>query len=103
MMESFHAKEKITLNNLVDCFRGKGGSSTKNLSGNRYFGVGKDWAKAEAERLVQLMMLEGAFDEYYVKNMAGWNNSYLRVSSTAVARPPGLNCDRPTRGSPARS
>lgn len=80
MMESFDTKQNITLNNLVDCFRGRGASSAKNLGGNDYFGSGKNWEKGDAERLVQLVLVEGGLEEYYVTNGAGWNNSYLRVS-----------------------
>ncbi len=80
LMGSFDRKAKITLTNLVDCFRGYGGNSAKNLGANPYFGAGKDWAKPEADRFVQLLMYEGALEEYYVANHAGWNNSYLKVS-----------------------
>lgn len=79
-MEAFHTSENITLKNLVDCFRGTGGASGKNLGSNDYFGSGKNWTKPEAERLVQRIVIEGGLDEYYVKNAAGWNNAYLRVS-----------------------
>ena len=81
MMEAFNERDRITVKNAVDCFRGRGGGSGKNLNQNRCFGAGKDWAKEDAERLIQLLVIEGALEEYYVANSAGWNNSYLQVRS----------------------
>jgi bloom syndrome protein len=79
MMQSFPPKERITFTNLVDCFRGKM-AGTKGIGQNPFFGVGRQWSKEDAARLVQLLVVEGGLGEYNVVNKSGWSNSYLRVS-----------------------
>lgn len=80
VLQAFGRDDRITQNNVVDCFRGMTGQATKGLNLNPHFGIGKHWSRAEAERLVQTMILEGAFKEYYSANGAGWSNAYLTVS-----------------------
>lgn len=82
MVQSFDRDDRITITNAVDCFRGTNGNSGKGLAGNDYFGSGKHWDKREAERLVQTLLIEGALDEFFVVNNAGYNNAYLKVSIT---------------------
>lgn len=79
MMQAFDKRDRITLVNAVNCFRGTGGNTDKGLGQNPLFGVGKDWAVAEAERLVQLLLMDEAIEEYYIQNTAGYHNGYLRV------------------------
>ena len=83
MMQGFEKNDKITLNNAVECFRGLNGSSGKGLNQKPLFGCGKDWLRAEAERLFQALIMEKGLEEYFVRNGAGYNNSYLRVSGVA--------------------
>lgn len=80
MVEAFDRDDKITLLNAVDCFRGTGGNSGKGLDQNPHFAVGKDWSRAEAERLMQTLLIEGGLGEFYTANGAGWNNAYVKVS-----------------------
>jgi bloom syndrome protein len=79
MFESFERDDRITVPNAVDCFRGMNGNA-KGLSNNPHFGIGKDWDKAEAVRLIQSMIVEGALEEYSLQNGGGWMNAYVRVS-----------------------
>lgn len=80
MIEAFdRKKDRITIVNAVSCFRGHKGSGDKGLDGNPHFGVGKDWDKGEAERLLQTLLLENALEEEYITNKSGWSNAYLKV------------------------
>lgn len=81
MIKEFNREDRITITNAVDCFRGLKGSAGKGLDNNPSFGVGKGWDRAEAERLVQNVLIEKGLDEYFLSNGAGWSNAYLRVSS----------------------
>jgi len=79
MVQAFGRDDRITQVNAVDCFRGNIGQARKGLNLNPHFGVGKHWNRAEAERLVQTLLLERALAEYYSANGAGWSNAYLKV------------------------
>jgi bloom syndrome protein len=79
MVQAFGRDDRITQNNAVDCFRGNVGQHSKALNLNPHYGVGKDWSKSEAERLMQTLLLEGILSEYYTANGAGWSNAYLKV------------------------
>ncbi|BEJ15894.1 hypothetical protein CspHIS471_0504990 [Cutaneotrichosporon sp. HIS471] len=115
MMKEFGSKDRITLLNAVDCFRGTNGNSDKGLGQNPHFGVGKDWDRTEAERLIQNLLLERALDEFHTTNGAGWNNTYLKLGKDASAFLKGhkkLSMDfreaspkkpRATKGSTARN
>ncbi|BEI85126.1 hypothetical protein CcaverHIS002_0505270 [Cutaneotrichosporon cavernicola] len=85
MMKEFGSKDRITLLNAVDCFRGTNGNTDKGLGQNPHFGVGKDWDRTEAERLIQNLLLERALDEFHTTNGAGWNNTYLKLGKDASA------------------
>ncbi|GMK55565.1 hypothetical protein CspeluHIS016_0206210 [Cutaneotrichosporon spelunceum] len=85
MMKEFGSRDRITLLNAVDCFRGTNGNSDKCLGQNPHFGVGKDWDRTEAERLTQNLLLERALEEFHTTNGAGWNNTYLKLGKEANA------------------
>jgi bloom syndrome protein len=55
MIQAFDRKDRITILNAATCFRGASGSSAKRLDSNQYFGVGKDWTREDAERLIQAL------------------------------------------------
>lgn len=80
MLDAFGRGEQITMVNMVDCFRGTNGNSSKGLGNNPHFACGKDWDRTDAERLVQTLSLERAIDDYITTNAGGWSNSYMKVS-----------------------
>lgn len=82
MIQAFDSRDKITILNAVDCFRGTNGSN-KGLDSNPHFGVGKDWSRDDAQRLITTLVIEGGLGEKYLENGAGWSNAYLRVSWVA--------------------
>ncbi|WVQ97161.1 hypothetical protein IAU59_004271 [Kwoniella sp. CBS 9459] len=79
LVQAFDREDRITLVNAVDCFRGLRGNAGKGLDQNPHFGIGKNWQKSEAERLVQTLVIEGALEEFCVASMAGWTNAYLKL------------------------
>lgn len=81
MMQHFVRDDHITLNNVVECFRGLKGGQGKSLDRNPLFGCGKNWQRDEATRLVQNLLSEQGLDEFLVRNGAGWTNGYIIVSS----------------------
>jgi bloom syndrome protein len=105
MVQAFASDDRITAVNVVDCFRGMAGRGDKGLNLNPHFGIGKAWARGEAERLVEEVMIDGALAQYYSTNRAGWSNAYIKVGEnvytllTFSARrksppiPPGLHQD----------
>lgn len=84
MMKAFDRKDRITIINAATCFRGASGSSAKRLDTNQYFGVGKDWSREGAERLIQALLMDRGLSEFHTANGAGWSNSYLMVSGASV-------------------
>ena len=84
MISAFDRSDHVTIKMSVDCFRGTGGGSGKGLDRNPQFGMGKDWDRSEAERLVQTLLIDGALEEYYKMNNAGWSNAYLKVGNSQV-------------------
>lgn len=85
MVKAFGSKDRITLLNAVNCFRGTNANSDKGFGQNAHFGCGKDWDRGEAERLIQTLQVERALDEFTTTNGAGWNNSYLKVSGRVAS------------------
>ncbi|KAK8865792.1 hypothetical protein IAR55_000939 [Kwoniella newhampshirensis] len=85
MVQAFNREDRITILNAAECFRGFKGNSGKMLNENPFFGVGKDWARNEAERLIQTLVIEGALEEFCVASAAGWTNAYLRLGKNAKA------------------
>ncbi|KAK4688907.1 bloom syndrome protein, partial [Tremellales sp. Uapishka_1] len=83
LVQGFDSTAQLTVNNVVDCFRGVKGSAGKNLDQHASFGIGKQWKRAEAERLVQTLMIEGGLAEFYTVNGAGWNNAYIKLGAKA--------------------
>jgi len=84
MVQAFEKGDRITIKDAVECFRGVNGNSKKGLNQNPHFGCGKHWERADGERLLQAMVMEKAFEEFYVQNAMGFNNSYLKVSELPV-------------------
>lgn len=83
MLQAFGPREKITEKNLADCLIGRPQKTlNKGLDQNPFFGTGKGWSRADAERLVQALLIEKAFEEWFASNGAGWSKAYLKVSST---------------------
>nr|XP_031861239.1 uncharacterized protein CI109_003209 [Kwoniella shandongensis]KAA5528311.1 hypothetical protein CI109_003209 [Kwoniella shandongensis] len=83
MIQAFERDDRITILNAAECFRGIKGSSGKDLKQNPLFGVGKDWVRNEAERLIQTLVIESALEEFCVASAAGWTNAYLRLGKEA--------------------
>ncbi|OCF41399.1 hypothetical protein I317_04790 [Kwoniella heveanensis CBS 569] len=83
LVQAFDREDRITLVNAVECFRGLKGAPGKGLDQNPHFGVGKNWLKNEAERLLQTLVIEGALEEFCVASMAGWTNAYLKLGKMA--------------------
>ncbi|KAL7423811.1 ATP-dependent DNA helicase sgs1 [Cryptotrichosporon argae] len=85
MIQAFDRRDKITLKMAAECFRGTRGPPGKEhiLSNNPMFGQGKDWERAEADRLLQLLLMNKAFEEWYVTSKAGWSNAYLKLGPHA--------------------
>lgn len=83
MIQAFDSRDKITILNAVDCFRGTNGNN-KGLDSNPMFGVGKDWPRDDAQRLITTLVIEGGLGEKYLENGAGWSNAYLRVSTATL-------------------
>ncbi|CAK9781434.1 unnamed protein product [Cutaneotrichosporon oleaginosum] len=85
MVKAFGPRDRITLINAVDCFRGTNANSEKGFGQNPHFGCGKDWDRSEAERLLQNLLINQALGEFHTTNGAGWNNSYLKLGLEANA------------------
>lgn len=80
MVKSFGRTERITVQNAADCYRGAKGTAAKELDRNPHFGAGNHWARGDAERLIQNLVIEGCLKEYITANKSGWSNSYVQVS-----------------------
>lgn len=80
MVDNLRDKGKVTVMLAAEIWRGSNRAAVRAYSGNKYFGAGKDWDRAESERLVQFLLIEKGLQEYTTKNKAGWTNSYLEVS-----------------------
>ncbi|EIW72677.1 hypothetical protein TREMEDRAFT_24772 [Tremella mesenterica DSM 1558] len=85
MVQAFDRGDRITVKMAVDAFRGVGGGGGKGLDQNPHFGCGKDWERNEAERLLQMLLIEGGLDEWYSANGAGWSNAYLKLGKQSQA------------------
>lgn len=83
MIQAFDSRDKITILNAVDCFRGTNGTN-KGLDGNPRFGVGKEWSRDDAQRLITTLVIEGGLGEKYLENGAGWSNAYLTVRNLCL-------------------
>ncbi|WWC66473.1 uncharacterized protein I206_100375 [Kwoniella pini CBS 10737] len=83
MLQHFRHEDRITIVNAAECFKGVRGSSGKGLDANPLYAIGKDWSRAEAERLIQTLVIEGALEEFCVASAAGWTNAYLTLGKQA--------------------
>nr|XP_018267072.1 uncharacterized protein I303_01055 [Kwoniella dejecticola CBS 10117]OBR89230.1 hypothetical protein I303_01055 [Kwoniella dejecticola CBS 10117] len=79
MIQNFHKDDRITIVNAAECFKGVRGSSGKGLDQNPFFGAGSEWSRADGERLIQTLVIEGILAEFCVASAAGWTNAYLEL------------------------
>ncbi|WVN90264.1 uncharacterized protein L203_105500 [Cryptococcus depauperatus CBS 7841] len=83
MIKAF-GSDKITIINAAECFRGFVGNSGKGLDRNPYFAAGETWDRNEAERLIQMLVLEEALEEYLKPAAGGWMNAYLKLGKNSL-------------------
>lgn len=82
-MKSIH--EQVTLNHLIDIYRG---SSAKRIAQFQILdgaGKGKGLAKGDVERLLQHMCVKQVLKEYLVSNKMGFVSSYIKIGPSARA------------------
>lgn len=82
-MKSIH--EQVTLNHLLDIYRG---SSAKRIAQFQILdgaGKGKGLAKGDVERLLQHMCVKQVLKEYLVSNKMGFVSSYIKIGPSARA------------------
>lgn len=70
---------RLTLNQLLDIFRGSQAKLYARHQCLPHFGAGKDLSRTEAERLLQHLVVEDVFQEYCVSNALGFVKTYIRV------------------------
>ena len=81
LIQALDKRDRITIKNAAECYRGFGGNTGKGWGDNPMYGVGKAWNRNDAERLIQTLLIHKALDTYLVANNAGWSNSYLKVGT----------------------
>lgn len=70
---------RLTLNQLLDVFRGSQAKPYAKYQCLPQFGAGKDLSRTEAERLLQHLVVEDVFQEHCISNAMGFVQTYIRV------------------------
>ena len=76
-------KDKVTLNQLIDIYRGSASKTCLKFSTLSAYGKAQDQSKGEVERILQNMCVQGLLSQYCHSNPMGYVSSYIRVGSEA--------------------
>jgi superfamily II DNA helicase RecQ len=76
-------KEKVTLNQLIDIYRGSASKKCIKYASLNAYGKAQDQSKGEVERLLQNMCVQGLLQQYCHSNPMGYVSSYVKVGSEA--------------------
>jgi superfamily II DNA helicase RecQ len=80
------ANSRVTMNNLIDAFRGSKNKATrdKKLDQLGMFGKGSHLARELVERMFQHLAAADALKEELYENKAGYSNPYIIVGHTLL-------------------
>lgn len=76
-------KDKVTLNQLIDIFRGSAAKKSSKYSSLNSYGAGRDMSKVEVERLLQNLCVQNILQQYCHSNPMGYVSSYVRLGKEA--------------------
>ncbi|ORZ01722.1 hypothetical protein BCR43DRAFT_189779 [Syncephalastrum racemosum] len=76
-------RENITLNQVLDIFRGSKSKRFEMYQGEPYFGAGQAYKKQDIDRLLKKLVLSDVLNERSQTNRAGFVSSYIQLGPRA--------------------
>lgn len=83
LLNSLGPRERITLVQLIDVFRGSGSKKYAKFAQSPHYGSGRDLTRTEAERLLQNMAAQNVLQQFNVTSVAGYVSTYIRAGQDA--------------------
>jgi hypothetical protein len=71
----------LTLDQVNDLLRGMNPANIKDYYNVEGYGVARNWAGVEVQRLLERLLVEYALEEHPVVDNSGFSSSYIQVSS----------------------
>lgn len=76
-------RDKVTLNQLIDIYRGSASKKCLKYSTLNAYGRGRDKTKGDVERLLQNMCVQSLLQQYCHSNPMGYVSSYVKIGREA--------------------